>query len=635
MDQVTVLEIATNVVEVAVPGPQGPIGPQGLKGDKGDPGSPGTTAWSGITGKPTTIAGYGITDGEKTTNKGVANGYASLDGGGKVPAVQLPSYVDDVLEYATSSAFPGTGSNGVIYVADDTGKIYRWSGSGYIEISPSPGSTDSVPEGSANLYFTAARVLSTILTGFSTASSAVVTAADSVLSALGKLQAQISALGTAATKNTGTSGAVVPLLNASNIWSGASQTFGAASGNALVQLNSVSGSSAFIQGQKSGIPRWSVFLGNSTADSGSNVGSDFQINRHNDAGTTIDNPVIIPRSTGVVSLLATPTHPTPTAGDNSTKSATTAFVQSEFTARAGVNNGLATLDSSGKVLTSQLPPLAINDVFTVASQAAMLALTAQRGDVAIRTDTTTTYILSSDSPSTLADWKQILNPSGAISTVFGLTGTVVSANGDYNAGQITNTPAGNISATTVQAALNELDSEKQPLDTDLTAIAALVTAANKLPYATGAGTWALADFTSFGRTLAAAADNVAGRAALSAFSPMYVVSSSTLGPGTTTYLGVLGNNSSAESGFICERDGILSEFIMQCSGAPGASQTFTYTVMVNGSATALTGTISGSSSFSIDVTGSVSVAKGNQVHVRVVTSAGAFTTLHRGVVVLS
>jgi hypothetical protein len=105
-----------------------------------------TTAW---------VKGQGY---EIAVNKGAANGYASLDASAKVPAAQLPSYVDDVVEYANLAAFPATGTTGVIYVALDTGKIYRWSGSAYVEISPSPGSTDAVPEGSTNLYYTEARV---------------------------------------------------------------------------------------------------------------------------------------------------------------------------------------------------------------------------------------------------------------------------------------------------------------------------------------------------------------------------------------------------------------------------------------------------------------------------------------------
>lgn len=68
---------------------------------------------------------------------GVANGIATLDGNGKVPSSQLPSYVDDVLEYASLSAFPATGESGKIYIALDTNKTYRWGGSTYGEISAS------------------------------------------------------------------------------------------------------------------------------------------------------------------------------------------------------------------------------------------------------------------------------------------------------------------------------------------------------------------------------------------------------------------------------------------------------------------------------------------------------------------
>lgn len=94
---------------------------------------------------------------ESASNKGVANGYASLDGSGKVPSTQLPSYVDDVVEGANLAALPATGETGKIYVVLDTNKTYRWSGSAYVEISASPGSTDAVTEGSTNLYFTNAR----------------------------------------------------------------------------------------------------------------------------------------------------------------------------------------------------------------------------------------------------------------------------------------------------------------------------------------------------------------------------------------------------------------------------------------------------------------------------------------------
>lgn len=96
-------------------------------------------------------------DARITAQKGSASGLCPLDSGSKVPTAYLPSYVDDVDEYANLGTFPGTGLTGKIYVDQSNGKIYRWSGSAYIEISPSPGSTDSVTEGSTNLYHTAER----------------------------------------------------------------------------------------------------------------------------------------------------------------------------------------------------------------------------------------------------------------------------------------------------------------------------------------------------------------------------------------------------------------------------------------------------------------------------------------------
>lgn len=62
---------------------------------------------------------------------------ADLDTSGKVLSSQLPSYVDDVLEYSAKSNFPSTGESGKIYVDTATNLTYRWSGSAYVEISQS------------------------------------------------------------------------------------------------------------------------------------------------------------------------------------------------------------------------------------------------------------------------------------------------------------------------------------------------------------------------------------------------------------------------------------------------------------------------------------------------------------------
>jgi hypothetical protein len=77
-----------------------------------------------------------------SSEKGAPNGVATLDSSGLVPSTQLPSYVDDVLEYSNLASFPATGETGKIYVALDTNKTYRWSGSAYIFITS--GAVDSV-----------------------------------------------------------------------------------------------------------------------------------------------------------------------------------------------------------------------------------------------------------------------------------------------------------------------------------------------------------------------------------------------------------------------------------------------------------------------------------------------------------
>ncbi len=81
------------------------------------------------------VGGIGV---ELLSRKGAANGYCPLDSGIKISASYLPSYVDDILEFANLAAFPSVGETGKIYVALDTNLTYRWSGSTYVQVSPSP-----------------------------------------------------------------------------------------------------------------------------------------------------------------------------------------------------------------------------------------------------------------------------------------------------------------------------------------------------------------------------------------------------------------------------------------------------------------------------------------------------------------
>ncbi len=87
--------------------------------------------WNDVTGKPTLVL---------ASEKGAANGVATLDATGVIPSAQLPSYVDDILMYADQAAFPATGEAGKIYVSEAVNLTYRWTGSAYVEVSSAGGS---------------------------------------------------------------------------------------------------------------------------------------------------------------------------------------------------------------------------------------------------------------------------------------------------------------------------------------------------------------------------------------------------------------------------------------------------------------------------------------------------------------
>jgi hypothetical protein len=98
--------------------------------------------------------------------------------------------------------------------------------------------------------------------------------------------------------------------------------------------------------------------------------------------------------------------------------------------KIGAANGIASLDAGGKVPASELPDIAISDTSVVASEAAMLALTAEVGDIAVRTDVNKTFILKTAGASILANWQELLTPTDAVTSVDGQTG-VVDLSGNY------------------------------------------------------------------------------------------------------------------------------------------------------------------------------------------------------------
>lgn len=103
----------------------------------------------------------------------------------------------------------------------------------------------------------------------------------------------------------------------------------------------------------------------------------------------------------------------------------------------GTSSGqLVAVGSDGKINSSLLPDLAITDTFVVENQAGMLALTAQRGDVAIRTDLSKTYLLKSEPASTLSNWQELKVPGSPVQSVNSKTGNVTLVYSDVGAEKV-------------------------------------------------------------------------------------------------------------------------------------------------------------------------------------------------------
>lgn len=105
----------------------------------------------------------------------------------------------------------------------------------------------------------------------------------------------------------------------------------------------------------------------------------------------------------------------------------------------GKPNGYATLDSHGKVLQTQIPDLSVIDTFVISSQAAMIALNAQKGDLAVRTDLSKTFVLKASPPSIVSNWQELLTPPDLVQSVAGKVGNVTVTKADVGLGSADNT----------------------------------------------------------------------------------------------------------------------------------------------------------------------------------------------------
>lgn len=125
-------------------------------------------------------------------------------------------------------------------------------------------------------------------------------------------------------------------------------------------------------------------------------------------------------------------------------------------AQKGAANGLATLGADSKIPTSQIPALSLTEVEVVASQSAQLALAAQEGDIAIRSDLSRTYVHNGGSAGTMADWTELSTPTGDVASVNGQTGLVILSKVDIGLENVDNTSDADKPVSTAQATADNL-----------------------------------------------------------------------------------------------------------------------------------------------------------------------------------
>jgi hypothetical protein len=368
---------------------------------------------------------------ENFANKAVANGYASLDGTGKVPLSQIPAMGFNtgsvVTDTAARASITGMKTGDLSYETS-TGDTYIYDGSTWKLMADKDWANLNVDWASIvnKPTSTVASIDSAVLNSHSHTNKAILDLTQEAFTTTlkNKIGDADSLVGLPIDLTGATNGYSFIYSNGTvKLAAIAGGGGGAGTGDMLISVYDANGDGIVDVAESANSVTWANVTGKPAS---------FPIANHKSTHITGGSDAISPADIGAADATTTAAHISNMSNPHNTTK--TQIGLSNVTndsqvkrSEMGLASGVATLDTGGKVPISQLPAMAINNTFVVATEAAMLGLsTSIQGDIAIRTDVSKSFILQSVPAATLANWQELLAPVGTgIQSVNGQTGTAV------------------------------------------------------------------------------------------------------------------------------------------------------------------------------------------------------------------